>query len=342
MKLITAAQAAAAAVVATRLARGRQMRPPLRAGVPLPPGTTVSAVIPARDEAGADRPLRDRGPRRPGDQRGDRGGRRVHGRHRRGGRPGRGPGHPRPAPAARAGSASNGRCSRAWRWRRASTCSPWTPTRGPGPAWRRRWSRRPPEGLSTWSARAPGSSATARPNRACTRPCWPPWSTGSARSGRPASRARTAWSSTGSACWPAGPGWPRAGGFAPVRGHLTDDIALARDLARRGWRIGFLDGRDLLDVDMHASVAEVWREWGRSLPMTDVTSPAEPGRRPGGARAHHGAAAGPAGRRAADRAGPRPARACGCPCSARCAAATRRRARGCTSRRWPTWPRSSG
>ena len=25
---------------------------------------------------------------------------------------------------------------------------------------------------------------------------------------------------------------------------------------------------------MHASVAEVWREWGRSLPMTDVTSPA--------------------------------------------------------------------
>ena len=25
---------------------------------------------------------------------------------------------------------------------------------------------------------------------------------------------------------------------------------------------------------MHASVAEVWREWGRSLPMTDVSSPA--------------------------------------------------------------------
>ena len=70
-------------------------------------------------------------------------------------------------------------------------------------------------------------------------------------------------------------GLAAAGGFAPVRGHLTDDIALARDLARRGWRIGFLDGRDLLDVDMHASVAEVWREWGRSLPMTDVTSPAD-------------------------------------------------------------------
>ena len=32
MRLLTAAQAAAAAVVAARLARGRGMRPPLRAG----------------------------------------------------------------------------------------------------------------------------------------------------------------------------------------------------------------------------------------------------------------------------------------------------------------------
>jgi dolichol-phosphate mannosyltransferase len=69
-------------------------------------------------------------------------------------------------------------------------------------------------------------------------------------------------------------GLAAAGGFRLVRGYLTDDIALARELARRGWRIGFLDGRDLLDVDMHASVAEVWREWGRSLPMSDVASPA--------------------------------------------------------------------
>ncbi len=40
MRLLTAAEAAAAAVVAARLARGRGMRPPLRAGV-LPAGTTV-------------------------------------------------------------------------------------------------------------------------------------------------------------------------------------------------------------------------------------------------------------------------------------------------------------
>lgn len=63
-----------------------------------------------------------------------------------------------------------------------------------------------------------------------------------------------------------------AGGFAPVRGYLTDDIALGRSLARRGWRIGFLDGHHLLEVEMHDSVAGVCREWGRSLPMADVTA----------------------------------------------------------------------
>jgi dolichol-phosphate mannosyltransferase len=63
-----------------------------------------------------------------------------------------------------------------------------------------------------------------------------------------------------------------AGGFAPVRGYLTDDIALGRSLARRGWRIGFLDGHQVLEVDMHDSVTGVYRDWGRSLPMADVTA----------------------------------------------------------------------
>ncbi|MFF0772833.1 glycosyltransferase [Nonomuraea wenchangensis] len=59
--------------------------------------------------------------------------------------------------------------------------------------------------------------------------------------------------------------------FAAVRGHMTDDVALARFLAGRGWRVGFLDGGALLEVDMHDSTAELWREWGRSLPLADVT-----------------------------------------------------------------------
>ncbi|GGO14757.1 glycosyltransferase [Microbispora bryophytorum] len=66
----------------------------------------------------------------------------------------------------------------------------------------------------------------------------------------------------------------RADGFARIRGHMTDDVALARTLAADGWRVGFLDAGGLLEVDMHESAAEVWREWGRSLPLRDVTRPA--------------------------------------------------------------------
>ena len=63
-----------------------------------------------------------------------------------------------------------------------------------------------------------------------------------------------------------------AGGFWHAAGHFTDDAALARALARRGWRIAFRDGAQLLDVRMHASAAEVWREWGRTIAFGDVST----------------------------------------------------------------------
>ncbi len=64
------------------------------------------------------------------------------------------------------------------------------------------------------------------------------------------------------------------GGYAAAAGHLTDDAAFARALARAGWRVAFRDAGALLHVDMHASGAETWREWGRSLALPDVTPPA--------------------------------------------------------------------
>lgn len=59
-----------------------------------------------------------------------------------------------------------------------------------------------------------------------------------------------------------------------TRAHMTDDIALVRALAADGWRVSFVDGADLLSVEMYASAAEAWREWPRTLAMADVTSPA--------------------------------------------------------------------
>lgn len=64
-----------------------------------------------------------------------------------------------------------------------------------------------------------------------------------------------------------------ADGFARVRDRMTDDVALARHLAACGWSVAFLDSGGLLEVDMHASAGELWREWGRSLPLADVTGP---------------------------------------------------------------------
>ncbi|XRQ12576.1 glycosyltransferase [Actinomadura welshii] len=64
----------------------------------------------------------------------------------------------------------------------------------------------------------------------------------------------------------------RARGFERVRGHLTDDAALGRLLARDGWTVAFRDAGALLEVDMHESAAEVWHEWGRSIALRDVTS----------------------------------------------------------------------
>jgi dolichol-phosphate mannosyltransferase len=65
-----------------------------------------------------------------------------------------------------------------------------------------------------------------------------------------------------------------AGGYRGALGHMTDDAALARSLARAGWRVAFHDGADLVEVKMHDSAREAWREWGRSIALADVEPPA--------------------------------------------------------------------
>jgi dolichol-phosphate mannosyltransferase len=65
-----------------------------------------------------------------------------------------------------------------------------------------------------------------------------------------------------------------AGGYSAAVGHMTDDAALARALAAQGWLVLFRDAGDLIEVKMHDSAGEAWREWGRSLALADVESPA--------------------------------------------------------------------
>ena len=56
-----------------------------------------------------------------------------------------------------------------------------------------------------------------------------------------------------------------AGGWSRVRGFMTEDVALARSLKRDGWRVGFADAADLLEVRMYESGVETWHGWGRSI-----------------------------------------------------------------------------
>jgi dolichol-phosphate mannosyltransferase len=62
------------------------------------------------------------------------------------------------------------------------------------------------------------------------------------------------------------------GGYAPARASFSDDVTLARRLARRGARVGFLDGSRLFTVRSYASLGEMWREWGRSIDLKDATT----------------------------------------------------------------------
>lgn len=67
----------------------------------------------------------------------------------------------------------------------------------------------------------------------------------------------------------------QAGGWEPVAANMTEDVALARHLVGTGWALGLVDAAPLLMVDMHSSAREAWREWGRSLALPGVASARE-------------------------------------------------------------------
>lgn len=61
------------------------------------------------------------------------------------------------------------------------------------------------------------------------------------------------------------------GGYSSAKGSFCDDVTLARNVAARGFKVGFLDGARVLKVRMYEGMAETWREWGRSLDLKDAS-----------------------------------------------------------------------
>jgi dolichol-phosphate mannosyltransferase len=64
------------------------------------------------------------------------------------------------------------------------------------------------------------------------------------------------------------------GGYEAARGSFADDVALVSHLAGAGVRCGFLDGRLLYRVRAYRSLSEMWREWGRSVDLSDTVTSA--------------------------------------------------------------------
>lgn len=63
------------------------------------------------------------------------------------------------------------------------------------------------------------------------------------------------------------------GGYEAARASWADDVTLARALAAKGVRVGFLDGARLYRVRAYDGVRHMWREWGRSFDLSDAITP---------------------------------------------------------------------
>jgi dolichol-phosphate mannosyltransferase len=64
-------------------------------------------------------------------------------------------------------------------------------------------------------------------------------------------------------------------GYELAKSSFCDDVTLARAAAQRGAKVCFLDGAALMQVRMYTSMAETWREWGRSLDLKDASTPSQ-------------------------------------------------------------------
>ena len=61
-------------------------------------------------------------------------------------------------------------------------------------------------------------------------------------------------------------------GYTSASSSFCDDVTLARNVAARGFKVGFLDGAKVVKVRMYEGASETWKEWGRSLDLKDASS----------------------------------------------------------------------
>ncbi|MEM8778850.1 MAG: 2'-O-glycosyltransferase CruG [Cyanobacteria bacterium P01_G01_bin.49] len=64
-------------------------------------------------------------------------------------------------------------------------------------------------------------------------------------------------------------------GYRCAASSFCDDVTLAREAAKRGFKVGFLDGANLIRVRMYDGFKDTWTGWGRSLDLKDGSSLAQ-------------------------------------------------------------------
>ncbi len=67
----------------------------------------------------------------------------------------------------------------------------------------------------------------------------------------------------------------KLGGYRCAARSFCDDVTLVREAARQGFKVGFLDGAEVISVRMYEGIAETWHGWGRSLDLKDSISRAQ-------------------------------------------------------------------
>jgi len=64
-------------------------------------------------------------------------------------------------------------------------------------------------------------------------------------------------------------------GYSSAANSFCDDVTLARVAANQGFKVGFLDGAQVISVRMYEGAVETWQGWGRSLDLKDAATPAQ-------------------------------------------------------------------
>ncbi|NJM98284.1 MAG: glycosyltransferase [Phormidesmis sp. RL_2_1] len=62
-------------------------------------------------------------------------------------------------------------------------------------------------------------------------------------------------------------------GYTCAANSFCDDVTLARVAAAAGFKVGFLDGAQVISVRMYEGAGETWQGWGRSLDLKDAATP---------------------------------------------------------------------